>query len=78
MRSKARWLIFDPLSRCWWGPNKIGRFPDIAFAGLYTREEAREIRRVAKSDPYRLERPICIEEYRVEIERLYTALGRKD
>lgn len=77
MRQRPVWLIFDPLSRCWWGPRKVGRYPDILNAGLYTMDEIKQIMKEKKKDPMRLEVAIHIDEYKREIERLFDALRRR-
>lgn len=76
-RHRQNWVVFDPIARRWWGPHKQGRFPDITNAGLYTMVEAIAIQKEARKDPHKWDRAINLEEYRVEIERLYQALGKK-
>ena len=73
---RHHWLIFDPRTKMWWGPAKMGRYPDILNAGLYTITEVKEIMVQVKKDPLNVEVAIRLEEYSREIQRLSRALWK--
>ena len=45
------WVVWSHKHHAWWAPNRAGYVRSLAYAGVYSEEEAREIEAASAANP---------------------------